>query len=220
MPDGFYTDSQGRIRPINGKKGRGGFVAAAGATALAVTAVAGGGGATGGVSSVAGEQVAVRVSNAKQAARNGQSDKVWQRMRLRVREQRSPDHQLDCIVHSFGQVQEFFVGHRCRSLTRTVIPLADEQGGTAVVSIAWVRTGSTRDARALNRLDRRDGTGDIRALGSSVLAARGVSFTGEHYESTAKGTLFVRAEAAPMSGNLPPALLDGMAEVAVLLPRP
>ncbi|MEU6130703.1 hypothetical protein ABZ805_16145 [Saccharopolyspora sp. NPDC047091] len=101
-----------------------------------------------------------------------------------------------------------------------MIPLADERGGTAVVSVAYVRTGSTRDARALNRLDRRDGTGDIRALGSSVLAARGVSSTGEHYESTAKGTLFVRAEAAPVSGNLPPAVLDGMAEVAVLLPRP
>lgn len=220
MADDFYTDSQGRVRPINGKKGRGGLVAAAGATALAVTAVAGGGGATGGVSSVAGEQVSVRVSNAKQAARNGQSDKAWQRMRLRVSKQRSSDHQLDCVLHSFGQVQEFFINHRCRSLTRALIPLADEQGNTAVVSVAWVQTRRTRDARALNRLDYRDGTGDITALGNSALAAQGVSFTGEHYASSAKGTLFVRAEAAPVSGAPDPALLDGMAKVAVLLPRP
>ncbi|MFI0464842.1 hypothetical protein ACH347_12245 [Saccharopolyspora sp. 5N102] len=99
------------------------------------------------------------------------------------------------------------------------IPLADEQGNTAIVSVAWVQKRSARDARA-DRLDYRDGTGDVTALGRSALTSQGVVFTGEHYDSDVKGTLFVRAEATPVSGRPAPELLDGMAEVAVLLPRP
>ncbi|MGW3471116.1 hypothetical protein ACWDKQ_22260 [Saccharopolyspora sp. NPDC000995] len=46
-----------------------------------------------------------------------------------------------------------------------------------------------------------------------------MSFTGEHYKSRVTRTLFVRAEAAALSGNPEPALLEGMAQLAVL-PRP
>ncbi|WP_190819947.1 hypothetical protein [Saccharopolyspora pogona] len=216
----FRTRPDGTRYPINGRKGRGGVVAAAGATAVALAAYTGGGAVTSGAGSIAGESISIRTSNAKQSARNGQPDKAWQQMRLRVTRQRAPEHYVDCVLHSFGQVRDFFVETPCRSMTRTLVPLADEHGNTAVVSIAWVQMRTSGAARELDRLDYRDGTGDVTALGHSVLAAQGVSFTGEHYKSRVKGTLFVRAEAAPVSGNPDPALLEGMAQIAVLLPRP
>lgn len=216
-----YTDSKGRFRPIDGKKGRSGFAVAAGATALAMMAYSGGGAVTtGGASSVAAESISIRTNSGKKAARKGQHDKVWQQMRLKVRKQRSPQQHFDCALHSFGEVREFFVRAPCRSLSRTLVPLADEQGNTFVVSIAWVRMPTSRTARALDRLDYRDGTGDVTALGHNVLTSRGISFTGEHYEARVKSKLFVRAEAAPVSGNPAPELLDGSAEAASLLPPP
>lgn len=221
MADEFYTDEQGRIRPINGKKGRGGLVAAAGATALAIAASSGGAAVTtGGMSSIAGESISLRTSNAKQVARKGQQDKAWRQLRLRAPRQRQPQQAFDCVVHSFGEVQEFLARTPCRSPTRTLVPLEDEDGNSAVVSIAWVHMRTPRAARALDRLDYRDGTGDLTALGHSTLASRGVWFTGEHYDSRVKGTLFVRAEAAPVSGAPAPELLEGVAEVAAQLPPP
>ncbi|GGI83380.1 hypothetical protein GCM10011581_20770 [Saccharopolyspora subtropica] len=217
----FRSRPDGTKYPITGREGRGGVAVAAGATALAIAAYSGGGAATtGAAGSAVGESLAVRTSHAKQSARNGQQDKAWQRMRLRLKRQPSIEHHVDCVVHSFGQVQEFFVRNPCRSLTRTLVPLEDESGDSIVVSIAWVRMPTARQARRLDRLDYRDGTGDVTALGHHLLAAQGVSFTGEHYASDVKKTLFVRAEAAPVRGTPNPELLDAAAEVGVLLPPP
>ncbi|GAA4870902.1 hypothetical protein [Saccharopolyspora cebuensis] len=220
MPD-FFTDKQGNVRPINGKKGGGGMAVTAGATALAIAAYSGGAGVTsGGFGSIAGESLFARTSHAQQAARKGQHDKAWQQLRLRIPRQRAPQRTLGCVVHSFGEVREFFVRNPCRSLVRTLVPLEDEHGNSAVVSIAWVRMPTGRGARALERLNHRQGTGDLTALGQGALTARGVVFTGDHYRGDARGKLFVRAETAPAVGTMEPGLMEAAAKVAVLLPPP
>ncbi|CAM06469.1 hypothetical protein [Saccharopolyspora erythraea] len=61
-------------------------------------------------------------------------------MRLRVTRRRSPEHHLDCVLHSSGEVRDFFVGHPCRSPARTLVPLDVGAGNAVAVSIAWVRT--------------------------------------------------------------------------------
>ncbi|MGW3471221.1 hypothetical protein ACWDKQ_22800 [Saccharopolyspora sp. NPDC000995] len=219
-PKGFYTDKNGIRRPIMGKSSSSGVVALAGATALVVSAIAGGGSVGVGASSVAGESVSVRVSNAKQSASKGDSNKAWQRMRLRVTRPRAPEHYLDCVAHSFGEVREFFLRHPCRSLTRTLLPLADDAGNTAVVSIAWVRMPTSRAARELNSLDKRYGTGDVTAVAHDLLAADGIVFRGQHWDSRVKGNLLVRAEATQWQGSTSEEVLDGIAEVATMLPPP
>lgn len=65
------------------------------------------------------------------------------------------------------------------------MPLEDEDGNSAAASIAWVHMRNPRAARALDRLDYRDGTGALTASGHSTLASRGLSFTGELFGRTA-----------------------------------
>jgi hypothetical protein len=49
----------------------------------------------------------------------------------------------------------------CRSLERTLLVIADVDGYTAVVSIAWVRMGNASRAARLQQLVDTDGTGNI-----------------------------------------------------------
>lgn len=104
---------------------------------------------------------------------------------------------LECVVHSFGQ-----------------------HGNPIVVSVAWVGFRTRGDTRRFTDLDDVYGTGNISPLGGAVLGLADVRFTGQHYQSRRAGAMAVIAEAEPMSGNVEEAMLDAIAEVAVLLPRP
>ena len=232
-PKDFYTDGQGRRRPIGGPGGgsgkggggggKSGKVVAAGVLALGLVASTGGGGALlgggGSASSVASESVASRVTKGKQAARKGKPDAVLRSMRLKRKRSKGPEY-AECVARSFGQVQDFVIRNPCRDLARVTVEFDDGQGNTAVLSLAWARMTTTKSARQLKLLDDRDGTGDFYALGDDALAARGVSFTGDHYRGRYVGRVFTRAEVAPVRGSPDDDLMDGVADAAAHLPPP
>lgn len=220
----FYTDKQGRIRPITGKSSKkgAGFVTA---TVLA-GAVAVSSGGLGGTASVGGaanpalsEAVQARTISAKQAARKGQRTKAWKRMRLKVA-RKTVKRNTNCFQNSYGQVQEFFARNSCRSLRRVLLTVSDEHSNTAMLSIYWVRLSSTSSAYQFNQLVDIQGTGNISPLGHGALKAQGISFTGRYYDSRQARSLVVIAEAAPANGYPNADLLEGATRVAAQLPPP
>ncbi|OLR90520.1 hypothetical protein [Actinokineospora bangkokensis] len=150
---------------------------------------------------------------ARNSSRRAKADQEWKRLRLRtVRE--AVDNAADCAVHSYGEVQRFFLAHPCRSLDRTLLTLADPDGGTFVLSISWVRTRSRSDTADLQRLIDTDGTGSIAPLAFSALKARGVRFTGTPFQSRRSGDTLVVAEAATVSGTPGASLMEGSVAAA------
>lgn len=232
VPD-FYTDPQGRVRPIRGK-GTGAVLA--GVLALGVFASGGGLSAVGGlagdaVGSAVGEvaggsgggsssaQLRARRSEGQRTARKGDPDGAWRSMKVRQL-RRTARQQAECLAVSFGEVRDYFTRNRCTSLERAVFALVDDAGNTAVVSVVWVGMAKTGDARQLKTLMDRHGSGDIRPLGAPVLDLADVEFTGLRYGSDRDGTTvtFAEAENVPGSG-FDHDTLDAMAEVAAYLPR-
>ena len=223
---GFITKND-RVIPIGGKSGRSGAAVIAGAVFVGVVAVGGVGGATGGatagVGAEAGAAQSVQVGRAvrggRQAARRGDRDGAWGRMGFR-NTRRALERAADCAVHSYGHVQEFLVRTPCRGLDRMLFLVADESGGAAVVAVAWVRMGGSRQARELQALADRYGTGNVSPIGMAALELGGVPFTGRYYESRRQGSMVVISEAEPVQGQPDAALLDGLTQVARWLPRP
>ncbi|MER5391109.1 hypothetical protein [Saccharopolyspora sp. NPDC002686] len=161
-----------------------------------------------------------RKTDAKRSVRRGQAEDAWRRMGLRRLRQSDKVPAADCIAHSFGEVREFLARTPCRSLDRIVFAVGDDQGNAAVVSVAWVQFRNRSTVRKFQRLEDRHGTGDIKALGSSLLAMRDIEFTGHHYSTEPRGTTLTIAEAETISGTYSADDLDAIAEVAALLPRP
>ncbi|MFC6089757.1 hypothetical protein [Saccharothrix lopnurensis] len=231
---GFFTDPQGRVRPIRGKKGGAGVVAA-GAVALGVFASGGGVGAVGtgagaagtaaevGVGSVrlggSSGQLRARRSEGQKAARRGEVEGAWQRMGLRQLK-RTAKQQAECVAVSFGQVRQFFTTHRCTHLERVLFAVADEAGNTAVVSVAWVGLTGSREAREFEDLMEVHGSGDITPLGGELLELGGITYTGLRYGSDRDnaGVTVAEAENGP-GGQFDHDTLDAIAEVAAYLPR-
>ncbi|MFB9908488.1 hypothetical protein [Allokutzneria oryzae] len=223
----FYTDAQGRRRPIRGK-GTGAVVAGAltlGLFASSGGAVSLGGGATVGevgaaqAGSSASLQLRARKSEGQKAARRGDADAAWQRMGLRQL-RRATGQQIECVAVSYGRVREFFTRHRCASLDRMLFAVADKTGNTAVVSVVWVRMARTSDARKFRTLMDEHGTGDITPLGARLLDLANVTFTGLRYGSDRDGRSVTIAEAENAAGGrFDHDTLDAIAEVAAHLPR-
>ncbi|HEX6360284.1 hypothetical protein [Actinophytocola sp.] len=124
------------------------------------------------------------------------------------------------MVNSFGQVREFFLRTPCASLDRVLLAAVDEQGNPIVVMVAWVGFRTRGDARRFKDLDDTHGTGNVTPPGGALLGIADVRFTGQHYRSRRAGSVTVIAEAEPVGGPVTDEVLDGLAEVAVLLPRP
>jgi hypothetical protein len=169
--------------------------------------------------SVASRNIVARKPGSKRAASRGNADEAYRRLGMRgVR--RAVEQNLDCLVHSFGQVREFFLRTPCTSLDRVLFAMTDEQGDPIVVMVAWVGFRSRADARRFKDLDDVHGTGNISAPGGALLGVADVRFTGQHYQSRRTGAVTVIAEAEPMAGPVEDTVLDTIAEVAVLLPKP
>ncbi|SDM82531.1 hypothetical protein [Allokutzneria albata] len=223
----FYTDAQGRVRPIRGK-GKGGLVV--GAVALGIVASSGGaisvgGGATASevgaaqAGSSPSLQLRARKSEGQKAARRGDAAGAWQRMGLRQL-RRTARQQAECVTASYGQVREFFARHRCKSLDRMLFPVADKTGNIAVVSVVWVGLVNSNDARKFQTLMDEHGTGDITPLGARLLDLANVTFTGLRYGSDRDGNTVTIAEAENAAGSrFDHDTLDAIAEVAAYLPR-
>lgn len=217
MPD-FYTDAQGRTRPITPKKGTGGVVVTAVLTG--VLAAAGGADATTSVGAALDStqsQIRAETNSARDAAESGDETEAWRRLGLKELKLAVKQH-LQCAVQSYSQVREFFLQHGCTSLDGKLIPLGDLHGTVIVVSVAWVRMSSDSDAAALNQLEDTYGTGDITPLPAELLQLRDIRFTAQHYKSRRHGSLVVVAEAEPVEGRPSTQVLNGVADVAASLP--
>jgi hypothetical protein len=194
------------------------------ALGLASGGALGGGASLGGagssaVDSVASQNLSTKKANGRESARKGDRDGALQRMGLR-RLKETSKQDLECLVNSFGQVREFFLRTPCRSLDRLLFGFADDAGNVAVVSVAWVRMHSTAQSRKFQTVDDEYGTGNVTPLGGALLDMADIRFTGQHYASRRDGDTVVIVEAEPAAGQLPDDLLDAVAEVTALLPRP
>ncbi|ROP42662.1 hypothetical protein [Saccharothrix texasensis] len=235
MADGFFTDPQGRVRPIRGKRGAGPVVA--GVVALGVFAAGGGvgtvGAGAGAVAEAGASQVGVgsvrlggspgqlraRKGEGREAARNEGPEGAWRRMGLR-QVKRTVKQQAECLAVSFGRVREFFTTHRCTYVERVLFAVADEAGNTAAVSVAWVGTSSAGDARRFLDVVDVQGSGDITPLGGPLLDLGEITFTGLRYGSDRDGAAVTIAEAEnALGGQFDHDSLDAIAEVAAYLPR-
>jgi hypothetical protein len=210
----------GKPRPFGDDKpkGRSALLVAAvvGAAAAGGTALSTGGGAAS-VESGGGSNLQARNSG-KESARKGKHEDAMKRLGLKTLK-KVAKRELKCAPYAFGQVQQFFVRHPCKALSRMLLAVGDGAGNTVVVTIAWVRMPKTAEARDLQELADRDGSGNIYALPDALLKRAGLRFTGEHYESRLDGPLVVIAEAAG-GGHPDPAVLDEAADVAVEFPAP
>ena len=196
-------------------------------TAIVVTSgLASGGVATtaavGSIDSVVGQSIKTRTTNGKESARKGQYDETWKRLRLKSPRQtlKQINREFQCALRSTGQVQQFFVREPCRSLQRTLIPLADEHGSTIVVVIAWVQMANASSAIRLHDLIDRDGTGGIQPPADALLEYNGIVFTGRYYAVHRSGDLVTIAEATPWRGQPSGAALDSIASVSAEFPSP
>lgn len=113
---------------------------------------------------------------------------------LRVRE-RGVDADTDCVAHSYGQVQDFFRAHPCTALFRTLLEVRDNRSNVALVAVAWVDMPDPGQARQLQQLMDRDGTGNITELSREDGGQR---FSGDYYHSVREDTTVVNVQAEPV----------------------
>lgn len=216
-----------RWRTINGRRvpisdgGGTGTVIAAGLAAAMV--LGGGGGIVGGGagdSAVSARIVKARKAEAKRSARKGDADKAWRRIGMRRLRRAASKRSLECLTLTWGEVRQTLIRHPCTSLDRALFPIADRQGNTALVSVAWVRFRTSGDRRRFQKVIDVYGTGDIKPLAASALGMAGIRFTGRYYHSIPKGARLTVAEAEAVKGTFDPRVLDGFAEIAAELPSP
>jgi hypothetical protein len=132
-------------------------------------------------------------------ARAKSTARVVQRLRsrgLRVSE-RGTDADGNCATHSYGQVQEFLVRQPCTALYRALFEVRDGQIAV-IVAVAWVDMPDEGQARRLQQLVDRHGTGNLTELTKEGKGSRAVRWTGEHYTSARDGVTFVNAQAEPV----------------------
>ena len=158
-------------------------------------------------------------ANGKKAARNGDRAEAWRRLTLKeVRKEIKKD--LRCAVQSFGQVQQFLLGHPCEKLNQLLFVVQDTNGNTIAGSVAWVKMPSAESAAQLRKLEDTYGSGDVTPFGTEILEAGGFRFSGKHYRSRQDGKLVVIAETDPINGRPSDAVLKQVADVADVLPPP
>lgn len=197
MPKGFYTDPQGRVRPIEGKRG-GGVVLA---IVLVVAIGAGGSASAVGTAAGAGGTTATSASTARASSQARRRDANSARLRLlrqALRVEQRFDSTDDCVAHSYGQVREFFREQPCVALHRAWFDVRDRRRGLVLVAVSWVEMPDTRSAREFHELVDTYGTGNVTELSREEGPHRRVRFTGKHYVSRRDGPTVMNAQAEPI----------------------
>ncbi|XVV00069.1 hypothetical protein ACQPW3_21675 [Actinosynnema sp. CA-248983] len=221
MADRRIGGAGGGSDPAN-KGGNTGAVLLAGVVAVGALSAGGAGvstiGELTGTASSGSQSMSARNSEGRKDARRGDSDAAWRRFGMRER-RRSPMRQAECVTSSFGQVQEYFLKHRCTAMDQILIAVEDDAGNTALISVVWTSFGTTRDADRFKRLMDKHGTGDIRPLPAGILALPPTTFHGHNYGSDQDRSTVTTAEAEAATGHLPPDLLDALAKTASALPK-
>lgn len=169
-----------------------------------------------------GRDLATRKAEGRKSAQRGKTKETWAKFGLReIRKAvRQEIKHVTCAAAATGQVREFLLRTPCTSLRRVIWALGDGHGNTVVVSVAWVGFRTRAQVEAFERVERVQGSGDIKPLGASLLGLAHVSFTGLHYGSHRERTMITIAEAETARGHFDNATLDAIAEVSAWLPHP
>jgi hypothetical protein len=214
MPKGFYTDPQGRVRPIEGKRG-GGVVLA---VVLVVAIGAGGSASAVGTAVSAGGTTATSASSARASSQARRRDANAARLRLlrqALRVEQRFDSTDDCVAHSYGKVREFFREEPCVALHRAWFEVRDRRRGYVLVAVSWVEMPDTRSAREFHELVDAHGTGNVTELSRDQGPHRRVRFTGQYYVSRRDGTTVMNAQAEPIGRAAVAAELEELASEAL-----
>ncbi|WP_244210606.1 hypothetical protein [Amycolatopsis kentuckyensis] len=205
----------------------GGGVAGAGAGGL----FAGGGGVGAGtasevfagntagdvVDSLPGRSIKTRRAEGRESARKGKPDEAWSKLKVKQlrREVHDLEHAAECVAAATDKVREFLVRTPCSSLHRMLLAVGDGHGNAAVISVVRVGFRSKKQAAAFEKVERVQGSGDVRPLDVAVvLGVAGTKMTGLHYASRPEGYGMVVAEADNATGHFDGEELDALAEVA------
>jgi hypothetical protein len=220
-----------------GPKGNVGAVLVAGAAALVLagggaTALGGlGGAATDSVvsgfadnvagdvvDSLSGRDLGARESESRGSAKRGKSDEAWSKMGLKQLK-KAAEHDIKCLAASTGKVQEFFQRTPCTSLDRLVLAVGDGHGNAAIISVVWVGFRTSADVDAFERVERVQGSGDVRPLGSALLGVAHLEFSGLHYHSRSEKNMIEIAETETATGHMSTPVLGALADISSYLPR-
>lgn len=193
-PKGFYTDKQGRVRPIRSK---GNSAVAGTAVAIVVSALAGGG--AGGAAAVSGaaeelgagtrifrSQEADEFSGLGKTSRGGRTvrirgsdDSLSVTFRLRglghYPTTLNAESDTVCDRYADGEAQRYLIEHRCVSIHRTLIEIR-ERNYTARFATATIEMPDYRSAGDLCALLIKDDGGDITPLSPKDRRHRHIPF--------------------------------------------
>ncbi len=133
--------------------------------------------------------------------------------------QEASDTDKSCGIHSFGDVQRFFLEHPCQELHRVLLATQDTDGNETVIAISKTVMPTAEQAEELKELVDRNGTGNIKDLAKQKLKYLGVEFTGQHYASKLAGSSVLIAEAEVASGDVDSATLKRTAQQALAYPH-
>jgi hypothetical protein len=228
---GWRTLPDGRRIKLRGKGGKAGTAAVVAALAIAGggagVGTLGGAGAQAGadalagntagdvVDSLPGRSLKTRKAEAQKSAKKGKTDEALGRFKLK-RLKKQAEHEFDCLAASDGKVREFLARTPCTSLDRMLLAVGDGHGDAAVISVVRVGFRSTKQATAFEKIERVQGSGDVRPLEiAAVLGLTGVRISGRHYQSRADKNGMIVAETETATGHLGNATLDALADVAV-----
>jgi hypothetical protein len=231
---GWRTLPDGRRIKLR-RKGTATAVAAA-VAAVAAVAIAGGGATLGGagaktgadalagntagdvVDSLPGRSLKTRKAEAQKSAKKGKTDEALGRFKLKRLKKRA-EHEFECLAASDGKVREFLARTPCTSLDRMLLAVGDGRGNAAVVSVVRVGFGSKKQATAFEKVERVQGSGDVRPLEIALLLGlTGVRISGRHYHSRADKNGMIVAETETATGRFDGGTLDALAEVAAYFP--
>lgn len=169
------------------------------------------------VDSLPGRSVKTRRAEGRESAKKGKPGEAWSKLKVKQlrRQVHDLEHAAECVAASTDKVREFLTRTPCSSLHRMLLAVGDGHGNAAVISVVRVGFRSKKQAAAFEKVERVQGSGDVRPLDVAVvLGVAGVKMTGLHYTSRAEGYGMVVAEADNATGHFDGETLDALADVA------
>ncbi|ASO19379.1 hypothetical protein AHOG_08675 [Actinoalloteichus hoggarensis] len=124
---------------------------------------------------------------------------------------------IDCVEHSYGEVEDFLEENRCARLTQ-VLYTTRHEGADVVVSLVTVSFPDEQTAEELNELTTRTGTGNINDLMREGVRAEGGPDSlhpNAGYHSERRGDTLIISESAFFDKRSDKASLDEICREAV-----
>lgn len=152
--------------------------------------------ALGGTSILGGPRVSKAEIQAKNSKDFNSAKARWEDrgydVNLRVKDDEN------CLIHSYGEVRDFFRANPCDLLSRAVFELRDKQKNVVLVAVSRVDMPGAGEASELKTLVDAGGTGNVTELSRESGPYRDVRFTGEGYTSSLSGPTVQNTQVQPV----------------------